>query len=240
MKYNIQTTSDRSYFIFLKILINSILDKCNLNQLNKVYVVDTGMDSDQLNYLKEHPLEIEIITTGLSTNFKGGTWGDDWQRNVKSKTVHLHDTVAKLEEPLLMLDADMMITSDIYPLLKLGGDLQVCVRPGNSVKYIGSYFFSINPSKTLPFIKEWRDLTQGSQGKKAHESPALSGTVEKYKSQLDIIEIEQDVVNRIQHPPLDKTIIVHFKGTHLSNNISESINARLIKRGWSKEIQKYV
>lgn len=240
MKYSIQTTSDHSYFVFLKILINSILDKCDLNQLNKIYIIDTGMDSNQLKYLKEHPLQIEIITTGLSTNFKGGTWGDDWQRNVKGKTVHLYDTVSKIKEPLLMLDADMMITSDIYPLLKLGGDIQVCVRPGNAVKYIGSYFFSLNPSKTLPFIKEWKELTQNSKGKGAHESPALTKTVEKYKNQLNIIEIEQDIVNRINYPALDKTIIVHFKGTRLSDNIDESMHARLIDRGWSKEIEAYV
>tara|TARA_R110000823_G_scaffold276629_3_gene395184 strand:- start:208 stop:930 length:723 start_codon:yes stop_codon:yes gene_type:complete len=240
MKYSIQTTSDYSYFVFLKIFVNSILDKCDLNQLNKIYIIDTGMDSNQLEYLKERSLQIEIITTGLSTNFKGGTWGEDWQKNVKGKTVHLYDTISRIQEPLLMLDADMMITSDLYPLLKLGGDLQVCVRPGNSVKYIGSYFFSLNPSKTLPFIKEWKDLTQNSKGKGAHESPALSKTVEKYKSQLNIIEIEQDIVNRINYPALDKTIIVHFKGTRLSDDINESMHARLIDRGWSKEIEAYV
>jgi hypothetical protein len=241
MKYSIQTTSDYSYFIFLKILVNSILDKCNLDHLNKIYVIDTGMDSAQLEYLKKRSSHIEIITTGLSTNFKGGTWGEDWQKNVKGKTVHLYDIVSKIQEPLLMLDADMMVMNDIYPLLEQGGDLQVCVRPNNpNAKYIGSYFFSIDHKKILPFIKEWKDLTQGSSGKGAHESPALTKTVEKYKNQLNIIEIEQDIVNRINYPALDKTIIVHFKGTRISDDINEAMHARLIDRGWSKEIESYV
>ena len=239
MKYSIQTTSDCSYFIFLKILVNSILDKCNLDHLNKIYIVDTGMDSDQLEYLKKRSVHIEIIVTGLSTNFKGGTWGEDWQKNVKGKTVHLYDMVSKIQEPLLMLDADMMIMNDIYPLLEQGGDMQVCVRPNNP-KYIGSYFFSINHKKILPFIKEWKDLTQNSKGKRAHETPALTKTVKKYKTQLNIIEVEQDIVNRIIPPSLDKTIIVHFKGTRLSDDIDEAVHARLIARGWSKEIEPYV
>ena len=240
MKYNIQTTSDHSYFAFLKIFVNSILTNCNLEYLNKIYIINTGMTDDEVIYLTERSNHIEIIETGLKTNFKGGTWGEDWQLNVKGKTHYLYELVSKIEQPLLMLDSDMMIVKDLYPLTQFGGDLQVCVRPGNSVKYIGSYFFSMNPSKSLPFIKEWKELTQTSTGKAAHESPALTKIVEKYKSQLNIIELEQDIVNRISYPLLDKTIIVHFKGTKLSNTIEESIQCRINNRGWKMEISKYV
>lgn len=240
MKYNIQTTSDHSYFIFLKIFVNSILTNCDLKYLNKIYIINTGLYPEEIKYLKDRSSHIEIIETGLTTNFKGGTWGEDWQINVKGKTTYLHELVSKINEPLLMLDSDMMIVKDLYPLTQLGGDIQVCVRPGNSVKYIGSYFFAINPSKALPFIKEWMDLTQSSKGKGAHESPALSRTVENYKSILNVVEIEQDIVNRISYPSLDKSIIVHFKGTKLSDSIEESIQARIINRGWKSEIEKYV
>ena len=44
----------------------------------------------------------KINTTGLQTNFSGGTWGDDWQKNVKGKTVHLYNMVNELKEPLLI------------------------------------------------------------------------------------------------------------------------------------------
>ena len=40
MKYNIQTTSDHSYFAFLKIFVNSILTNCNLEYLNKIYIIN--------------------------------------------------------------------------------------------------------------------------------------------------------------------------------------------------------
>ena len=115
MKYNIQTTSDHSYFNFLKIFVNSILTNCNLEHLNKIYIINTGMTDDEVIYLTERSNHIEIIETGLKTNFKGGTWGEDWQLNVKGKTHYLYELVSKIEDPLLMLDSDMMIVKDLYP-----------------------------------------------------------------------------------------------------------------------------
>jgi hypothetical protein len=243
MKYSIITTCDESYFPHLKILVNSILDKCDLTHINKISIIDNGLTYDQIKYLKDKSNIINIITTGIRTNFNGGTWGKDWQQNVKGKTVYLYDIACKSHEPLLMLDADMMITKDLYSLLDNGGDLQVCVRPGNSVKYIGSYFFIINPKKCLPFIQEWKDLTQNSTGSGAHESPALTKTVEKYKNLLNIIEINQNTVNRIEYPPLDETIIVHFKGSSLHDTFEEQFNNRIKNRAngaWNLYTNKYL
>lgn len=242
MKYNILTTSDKSYFPHLQILVNSILDKCDLDKINNLYIIDNGLEEKQIDYLKSKSPILNIITTGIQTNFKGGTWGEDWQKNVKGKTLHLLDLVSKIKEPLLMLDADMMVTKDLYTLLEHGGDIQVCVRPGNSVKYIGSYFFSINTTFSLPLIKEWAETTQNSSGKGAHESPALTRTVEKYKTKLNIVEIEQDIVNRINFPPLEKTMIVHFKGSALYNSFEEQFNARILSREggvWNDYVSKY-
>ena len=40
-KYSIQTTSDYSYFPFLKVFINSILVNCDKNYLSNIYVINT-------------------------------------------------------------------------------------------------------------------------------------------------------------------------------------------------------
>lgn len=243
MKYSIMTTCDKSYFPHLKILINSILDNCDLDHIKTLYVVDNGLTEVQINYLKSKSSIIDIITTGICTEFKGGTWGEDWQKNVKSKTVYLYDIVCKIHEPLLMLDADMMIMQDLYCLIERGGDLQVCVRPGHAVKYIGSYFFVMNTTRVLPFIEEWRDLTQQSYGNGAHESPALTRTVEKYKNLLNIVEVEQNVVNRIEYPPLEETIIVHFKGSSLHTTFEDQFANRIIDRAsgaWNLFTIKYL
>jgi len=240
MKYSIQTVSDSSYFPFLKIFINSILQNCDIIHINKIYIIDTGLTSPQLDWLSKKSSIIEIKSTGLSTNFNGGTWGDDWQLNVKGKTKWLLQTIKSVEEPVLMLDSDMMIMQDLHQLLNRGGDIQVCVRNKPSCPYIGSYFFSINHKKSIPFIQKWIEITNLSNEKKAHESPALCMTLPLFRNDLQIVEIDELEVNLCSPPLYKQTIIVHFKGTKLDSNIHDAMNNRLIKRGWSNEIRKYV
>lgn len=241
--YSILTTCDKSYFPHLQILINSIIDKCDISKIKHVYIVDTGLTESQIVYLNKKISMLKIIDTGMQTNFDGGTWGKDWQLNVKGKTTHLYNLICKIQEPLLMLDADMMITKDLFSLLDRGGDLQVCVRPNNPVKYIGSYFFSINHEKTLQFVKDWKDLTLSSNGKKAHESPALTAIVKKYYNDINIIELNQNTVNRILYPPQDETIIVHFKGSSLHNSFESQFDNRITNREggvWMQHVNKYI
>lgn len=240
MKYNILTTSDSIYFPFLKILINSILDTCNLSKINSIYVIDNGLNDDQLNYLDSVSHLIKFIETGHRTNFKGGIWGEDWQINVKSKTDKLYSLVERLREPVLLLDSDMLVLDDLYSMLSRGGDIQVCHRPNHSVEYIASYFFSINFEKSLEFIKQWKDLTFASNQLTAIESPALSKTVKLNLNNLDIVHVTQSEVNVLEPKYLtNESKIVHFKGSSLTDNIDESIRKRIYDRGWGPIVKKY-
>lgn len=241
MKYNILTTSDGTYFPFLKILINSIFDVCDLTKINSIYIIDNGLEVDHINYLSSKSDIIKFIKTGNQTSFNGGIWGVDWQTNVKSKTVQLYSLVEKLQEPVLLLDSDMLVIKDIYPMLELKGDIQVCHRPKNPVEYIASYFFSINPKKSLPFIQKWRDATLQSTSLSANESPALTRMVRSNLSNLDIVHVEQEKVNVLEPKYLtDSSVIVHFKGSSVTSDINESIRKRISERGWDKYISKYL
>ena len=48
------------------------------------------------------------------TPIKVDHWGEDWQINVKGKTMWLLNTVNKVQEPVLMLDSDMMVIKDLH------------------------------------------------------------------------------------------------------------------------------
>ena len=143
-----------------------------------------------------------------------------------------------------MLDADMMVMKDLHLLLEKGGDIQVCARPSKiKARNIGSFFFSINHEKSLPFIEEWRDLTQQGKGKGAHESPALTKMVKKYQDRIDIIELSENEVNKIEYPPTDETTIVHFKGGALHNTFESQFNSRVLTRdggSWKQYTTKYL
>jgi hypothetical protein len=126
-----------------------------------------------------------------------------------------------------MLDADMKVLKDLKHLLNYGGDIQVCVRP-DSTKYIGSYFFILNPKKSIPFIEYWRDLTNSSQEKKAMESPSLVITVEKFKNQLNIVELPQELVNVISPNLLtNNSYLIHYKSKALDNNLEDTLKNRI-------------
>jgi hypothetical protein len=239
-KYSIQTTSDYSYFPFLKVFVNSVLANCSKDHLNNIYVVNTGMDDEQLNYIKSLSTCIKIINTGSTTNFKGGIWGEDWQINVKGKTMWLLNTVNKVQESVLMLDSDMMVTKDLYELLIQGGDIQVCVRQGNSTPYIGSYFFSINKEKSIPFLQKWVEITNSNSGKKPLESPALCETIKLFRPELDIKEQECKTVNVIDPPTFTpETYVVHFKSRTVDDNTNQ-FHKRVIERGWGEHIKTYL
>lgn len=242
MKYNIITTSDSTYYYFLKILINSILKNCDMTKVSSIIVIDNGLEDEQIEHIKSKSDQIRFIHTNNKTNFKGGIWGDDWQINVKSKTEYLLKVVEELKEPVLMLDSDMMVLQDLYQLIiRGGGDIQVCYRPKHEVPYIGSYFFSINHEKSIPFIRDWSELTNQGKGGRPNESPALVSTVGKYNDKLQISRIDQLLVNVTDTQFLNnQVIIVHFKGNIVSSDINKSIEARVHKRGWSSHISPYL
>ena len=140
-----------------------------------------------------------------------------------------------------MLDSDMMVLQDLYQLLAKGGDIQVCHRPKHEVPYIGSYFFSVNHEKSIPFIQEWAALTKQGKGDRPHESPALGAIVEKYNDKLQITRIDQLAVN-VTDPQFlnNQVLIVHFKGNIVSSDINKSIESRVYKRGWYNHINPYL
>jgi len=228
MNYSIITTCDKGYFPFLEILTDSILEICDLSKINNFFIVDTGLTLEQRQYLLGKLTMVTFIETDLQTNFEGGIWGDDWRKNVKSKTVTLYNTLLNIDHPLLMLDADIKVVRDLEELTKLGGDLHVCYRENHPVRYIGSYFFVLNPSKCLNFVKHWRDLTNKAIGNKAMESPSLVKAVKEFKDSLEIKELPETLVNVISSELLkEDSFLIHYKSKALHKNLEDTLKYRI-------------
>lgn len=239
--YSILTIADQTYFTFLRILLNSIKDKCDETKINKIYIIDAGFSLDQLEYLNKTYTSIEIINTDINANFAGGVWGEDWQKIVKSKSTYLYDIVSKSTEPIMLVDSDTFVLKDLYNLIPLGGDIQVCSRPNHPIPYIGSYFLSINHKRSLNFIKDWQLATLAKTGKTAPESPSLVETVNKYKSLMNIIELGQEFVNVLEPQYIsENTHLIHFKGSSLAKDIDVLYKTRIDDRGWLPYVKNYL
>ena len=68
-KINIYTVINDAYWKFGQIFIKSLHDKVNLDRINKIFISDTGLTQQQIEYLKTYP-KIEIVNTDIVTNFK--------------------------------------------------------------------------------------------------------------------------------------------------------------------------
>lgn len=228
MGYSIITTCDSGYFPFLKILVDSTFEVCDVTKIYNFIVVDTGLIDEQREYLLNKSDVIKLKKTNMDTKFKGGVWGDDWIQNVKSKTVTLAEIVSQIDHPLLMLDADMKVLRDLNGLMDYKGDLQVCFRPNNRTNYIGSFFFVMNPQKCLEFIKHWRDTTNNSNSKTAMESPALGVSIDKFEKSLDIVKHPECLVNVVSKKLLkDDSFLVHYKSKDLDKNLEDTLKNRI-------------
>ena len=239
-RYSIVTLANSAYFKFLTILINSSLDTCDFDKIDKFYVVDTGLEIDQVEWIRSKHTKMEVITTNLNTKYNGGPWGADWLVNVKSKTSLLYQLHTHLQTPLLLVDSDMMFVKDPYFLSAYGGDIQVCIRPDNPTKYIGSFIFILNPIKVTNFIYDWMTEVQ-TTNVMPPESPSLCKMIERWRDMIHITEIDQSIVNVLYPNQLiADSVIVHFKGSDLVNDLEHQYNKRLGTNGWPEYIQKYL
>lgn len=239
-QYNIVTLANSPYFKFLTILINSALDKCNFDNIDTLYVIDTGLESEQIEWIQSKHEKIQLLSTNLNTKYEGGPWGTDWLLNVKSKTAMLHQLHTHLQAPILLVDSDMMFVNDPYTLISYGGDIQVCVRHNHSTRYIGSFIFILNVDRVTDFIRDWMIEVQTTKTMPP-ESPSLCKVIGTYRDKINIVEIDQSIVNVLYPNQLtDASVIVHFKGSDLKNDLEHQYNKRLGTRGWSEYVQKYL
>ena len=119
MKYNIMVVFNSSYFPFGKVWINSLYDKNNMSNVDKVFIVDTGLKEEEKEYFKSKGSEVYIYDTGLDTDFNdGGAWGKGWQENVGSKTIIFQHLLSMTDIPLMMVDGDCIFVKDFFLLCK--------------------------------------------------------------------------------------------------------------------------
>jgi hypothetical protein len=238
--YSILTLANSSYFKFLTILINSSLDKCDFDKIDNFYIFDTGLESHQIEWIHSKHKKLKVIATNLNTGYEGGPWGKDWLANVKNKTSILYQLHVHLQTSLLLVDSDMMFVNDPYSLIQYGGDIQVCIRPDHPTKYIGSFIFILEPTKVTEFIYDWMTEVQLTNTMPP-ESPSLCKVVSQWKTRLNISEIDQSIVNVLYPNQLtDSSVIVHFKGSDLINDLDHQYSKRLGTNGWPDHLQKYL
>ena len=68
MKYNIFTVANEGYSKFLKLFINSIFDKVDLQNIEQIVVADTGLSEKTKSHILQFP-KVEIMSTDIDSKY---------------------------------------------------------------------------------------------------------------------------------------------------------------------------
>jgi hypothetical protein len=226
MKYNIMTVINSDYFDFGKIFVNSFYDNINLDNVNKLYIYDTGLSLEDKTYLSEFP-KLEIVSTELNTKHRL-LHDEDWRKNVYAKTSFLLQVIQKDSLPTIMIDSDCLFISDFFSLISKDSDFIACHREEKEAfsEYIASFFVVNSIEKAISFIKDWRnEIFLGTESHK--ESPALTRLINKNKYNVSVLP--EDLISYTGSRINDKVKIIHMKSSENYRTIDSRISQPHLK-----------
>ena len=116
MKYNLITVSNSEYFPFAELFITSLYENINLNNLDKIFIFDTGLTYSERNFLESFS-RVEIKETDIVAPFDE-VHGENWGKNVYSKTKFLLSTLEETNTPTLMIDIDCVFSARFFPFIR--------------------------------------------------------------------------------------------------------------------------
>tara|TARA_Y100000361_G_scaffold153587_1_gene175799 strand:+ start:676 stop:1407 length:732 start_codon:yes stop_codon:yes gene_type:complete len=239
--YNIMVVFNSSYFPFGKVWINSLYENNDMSKVDKVFIVDTGLEENQKEYFRSKGKEVYIYDTGLETDFNdGGAWGKGWQENVGSKTIIFKHLLEMTDIPLMMIDGDCIFVKDLHSLIDNHCDIQLCKRDSGT-PYLGSFAIGQPRQQTLDFMTKWIERIATKPTNVPRESPSLSEVAEEEKGNLSIGNIDRLLVSTHNENEYGEyTHIIHLKSATVDRQIDTRLRKYLIESpSFRDEIRRY-
>ena len=234
-KYNIITVLNEDYMGFGILFFNSLFDNVDLENINNIYIFDTGLQPKSKEYLNFFP-KVNFVETDKKTKFKK-MHDKDWQENVYSKTEYLLATIKKDNLPTIMIDSDCIFVYDFMDLIDKNKDF-VATRRNRSgfSNHIGSFFVINNVDKAQEFLQDWiEEIKKGNE--KHKESPALSRVINTGK--YNVGELKEEIISYFGRHTVDdvpdNVRIIHMK----SDAGLETIDKRMRQPHVFKYVQRY-
>ena len=222
MKYNIMTVANENYKKFIKLFINSLFELYDMADVNKVYVYDTGLSKETIEYLQDFP-KIEVVKTSI-ISVSNKIHDEGWKTSTYSKTKFLLEILIQDELPTFMIDSDCIFVSNFQHLVDWDSDVVACDRNREGFsKHIGSFFGAINVENSKEFLVKWIDnleYLQNNTDMKHCESPALSKTIKE--NSYNVQELPEQVVSAVF--PDQTSLIFHLKSDYYAKTVEERIS----------------
>ena len=248
-KYSIFTSLNSTYFEFGRVWINSLLATVDINNVDFIFIADTGLSEEHRNYFTSKNKKVYIVDTGISTSLKDGVHGKEWLEVVCNKTKILNHVYSSYGKSIMMTDADCMFIKDPYHLVDNGWDLQACFRGWNHqhASFLGS-FVVLNTKAGSEFVDKWYE-EQETILTPNKESPALTKAVIKHTSALFLDKtsryrvgiVEDNIVNcNKKQEELAETVLVHFKSGGGTKDMQHRIYGAIHNSGFGDIAERYL
>lgn len=222
MKYNILTVCNEGYAPFIKLFINSLFELVDIENVEKVYIYDTGLSTTTVKYLNLFP-KVEVVNTDLVTG-SNQIHDECWRKNTYSKTKFLLEILNKTNLPTFMIDSDCIFVQGFEDLINTDSHIVACSRNRNGFsKHIGSFFGAIDVDNSISFLNKWIeniDLLQNTTDLKHCESPALSKTISE--TQFKLQQIQEQIISAVF--PDDTSRIIHLKSDYYAKTVKDRLS----------------
>jgi len=216
MKFNLITSANRSYYPFLEICLTSA--RANCAELDKIYVVDCGLDDFRSTVADW----ATIIDTDIHDEYSG-VHSAGWRRATRAKTIGLEKLLADYNSdlPLLLIDNDTCVIKDIGQVINKEFSLQATImsdgghtrRDGIFIREIACFVCMNNIDHAKKFVAQWSTniaYLEDNNIDTPHETPAFNFTLRDFEKVIPVGFLDENTVCAdLKH--FDNTLAVHFK-----------------------------
>lgn len=229
--YNMVTVCNKSYQEFLIYFVNSLVKNCNLHNLNKLYVLNNGIDNDLMIRLSKKTDKLVFLNNKNCDNkITHRGWSKEWGYNVDVKTILLLDILEKDKLPSFLIDVDCFFFRNFESIIDFEKDVILCDRECDNHRMIGSFVYCNYTDNCLSFLKHWI-YEQTLIKTYPKETLCLNKTYDKFKNKINIGCLSFKFINFYYTPnnkeELDNILIVHLKGAVKKDTFEEEIKNRI-------------
>lgn len=234
---NILTSANSHYMPFAKIFFTSLSKLDDYNQINTIYVIDSGLTEYDRSIIQALTDKVDFVEGELKSFEPAAIHSEEWVALVSNKTKTFLNLLRKGITPLLFVDIDCYFKEDFFNLVDSESDLVLCQRKRPEfnryhyqLTHIGS-FFGVNQHshEVERFIERWINEMLTINGS-PRETPGLCETLRKYRFDLKISNIQEDLVSchtkDLDVKKFDECKIFHMKSTGPTKHLSP-INSRI-------------
>ena len=254
MKYNILLMLNDSYINFGLIFLNSLYKNNNINNIDKIIINNIGLTNENKNLLLKKFNKIEFFESNKNINVHK-VHSQEWLEALTMKTKILLEIIKnKTNLPIVLIDSDMLILKNFDIFIDTKYDIQICKcknpysrndLPIKKLDYIACFVvINNNNNNVINFMNDWINEIKEMFNKKlrpAYETPSMCKMINKYKSILNIGDLEQDKIASDIEYIEDKSHIIHMRSQGNAGNQNHfDFRISNIKNLKKEEILKYL